>query len=71
MDLEHVVDQAHQLPLRIDLLFSPEAKSLYTNVCIDVAKYGFDGAWSLAIDMSPQARVYLLFHLLNQALFTL
>ena len=46
------MDQGHPLPLRVDFIFSTQAKSFDTDHVGDVGKHGFDRAQALTVNGS-------------------
>jgi hypothetical protein len=58
------VHHAIELPLYIDFLFAPEAKSVQAQGTTEVAEYRFDYPHALTVVISPLGGVDLVFHIL-------
>ena len=67
MDFQYVVDHGHQFPLPVDLLPTPQAKSIDSQGGVDVAKDRFHDAEPFAVVVPPSGTVYLPFHLFDEA----
>ena len=52
MNLGHIVQHVHQLPLAIDLFLAPQSKSFDADGVVDVAEDRLDDSKTHAIDVA-------------------
>ena len=66
VDLLEIVDHAVHQPLRANLVFAPECKTVQPNSAADVGKDRFHRAQPFTIKISAYHRIDLTFHLLGK-----
>ena len=71
MNLQHIVQRHHQLPLAVHLALSAQAESLDADSVGDVTENRFNRAKPLAVDMAPAYTVDLVLHSLDNTGFVL
>ena len=71
VNLQHIVQHSHQLPLTIHLLSPSETESPETYPILYMCEHRFHDTQSTAIDMSSGTAVDLSLHLLDQPLLPL